>query len=397
MVKSFGWILIAILAASLLGSTAAPGVTELQSPSAAGSEAPNLSVAPDGRVLLSWLEPTAPKRNALRFSLHEKQGWSAPRTITSGTDWFVSGADYPTVTFLPDGVMAANSLIATDLHLEAYNTNIFLSRDAGKTWSKPVQLHRDKQVRQHGFVSFVPTADGRLGAVWLDGRQLNKENDGDMALFYAAIGKDGSIGSETMLDNRVCECCQTSAAATPDGLLVVYRDRSPKEIRDISIVRYVNGKWSTPTPVATDGWEIDACPVNGPAVSANGRNVAVAWFTVINDKSRVNIAFSNDAGKTFGKPIKIDDGNPSGRVAVVTLPSGAAVVSWVERAGQRSEVRLKQVTPNGAVTNAQTVSGTTGVQSGSFPRMARSGNDLFLVWTAAGDQPTVHTAVVNLQ
>src|SRR5690349_19010707 len=127
MVKSVGWILIAILAASLPGSTAAPAITELQSPSAAGSEAPNLSVAPDGRVLLSWLEPTAPKGNALRFSLHDKQGWSAPRTITSGTDWFVSGADYPTVTFLPDGVMAANSLIATDLHLEAYNTNIFLS------------------------------------------------------------------------------------------------------------------------------------------------------------------------------------------------------------------------------------------------------------------------------
>jgi hypothetical protein len=117
----------------------------------------------------------------------------------------------------------------------------------------------------------------------LDGRQLSQENEGDMALFYTTIGKDGSIGSETTLDSRVCECCQTSAAATPDGLLVVYRDRSPKEIRDISIVRYASGKWSTPVTVSNDGWQIDACPVNGPAISASGRNVAVAWFTVTTD------------------------------------------------------------------------------------------------------------------
>lgn len=392
------WIGLSLILASLAVAPAAPSVTELQSPAAPGSEAPNLSVSPDGRVLLSWLEPTSsPKTYALRFSIQEKQGWSAPRTITSGANWFVSGADYPTVAFMSDGTMAANSLIATNLDLEAYNTNVFLSRDAGKTWSKPVQLHRDKKIRQHGFVSFVPTPDGRLGAVWLDGRQLSKTNEGDMALFYTTIGKDGSIRPETTLDTRVCECCQTSAAATPDALLVVYRDRSPKEIRDISIVRYSNGKWSAPAPVANDGWEIDACPVNGPAISASGRNVAVAWLTTVNEKPRVNLALATDAGKTFGKPIKIDDGNSSGRVDVVSLASGGAIVSWVERASQRSEVRVRQVESNGVTGTAVTVSGATDVQSGAFPRIKRSGNDLIVAWTTSGEKPSVRTAIVNMQ
>jgi len=126
LLRWIGWSVI--VAASIVAFAAAPAVTEFQSPAAAGSEAPNLSVAPDGRVLLSWLEPTSPKGYALRFSFHDKQRWSAPRTNTSATNWFVSGADYPTVAFMADGTMAANSLIATNLDREAYNTKVPVPR-----------------------------------------------------------------------------------------------------------------------------------------------------------------------------------------------------------------------------------------------------------------------------
>ena len=67
---------------------------------------------------------------------------------------------------------------------------------------------------------------------------------------------------------------------TAEGPVVVYRDRSEaeKEIRDISIVRLKGKKWSAPRPVFQDGWRLNGCPVNGPAVAAAGRRVAVAWF-----------------------------------------------------------------------------------------------------------------------
>lgn len=395
MMKWLGLGLIAV--AGMFAFPAEPVVTDVQSPAAPGSEAPNLSIAPDGRALLSWLEPTSTKTYALKFSTQEKQGWSAPRTITSSDDWFVSGADYPTVTFMPGGAMAANSLIATNLLYEAYNTNVFISLDAGKTWSKPAQLHRDTKIRQHGFVSFVPAPDGRLGAVWLDGRKLSKENFGNMSLLYATIGKDGSIRGETTLDNRVCECCQTSAAATAEGLIVAYRDRSPKEVRDISVVRFANGKWSAPATVANDNWTIDGCPVNGPAIAATGRNVAVAWFTAVDEKPRVKVALSNDAGKTFWRAITIDAGNPQGRVDVVTLSTGGAVVSWIERSNQRNEVRLRRIAANGVTEASITVSGTASAQPGSVPRIERSGNDLFVAWTLSGDMPAIRTAMINLQ
>src|SRR4030095_8556753 len=206
------WIGLSLLLVSMAIVLPAPSVTELKSPAATGSEAPNISVAPDGRVFLSWLEPMGPKDYALKFSIRDKQAWSAPQTIASGPNWFVSGADFPTLAFMADGTMVANWLVATNLQREAYNTNVVLSRDSGKTWSKPVLLHRDRKERQHGFVSFVPTPDGKLGAIWLDGQKLSNDGTGDMGLIYTTIGKDGSIGPETSLDGRVCECCQPAAA-----------------------------------------------------------------------------------------------------------------------------------------------------------------------------------------
>ena len=218
-----------------------------------------------------------------------------------------------------------------------------------------------------------------------------------MGLMYSSIGKDGSIGAETSLDGRVCECCQTAAAAVPNGMLVVYQDRSPKEIRDISIARYTNGKWSAPEPLSTDGWEIDACPVNGPAISSNGKNVAVAWFTAVDDKPRVNVVLSTDAGKTFGKPVRVDDGSTSGRVDILSLSSGGAVVSWVERGsqGSGSQVRLRQIEGNGTTGASVSISGS-GLQPGSMPRIERAGNEIVVAWTPSGDMPSVRTAVVTL-
>jgi hypothetical protein len=389
------WIGLTLLATSLAAVWAAPAVVELKSPAALGSEAPNVSVAPDGRVFLSWLEPGAGKAYSLKYSVREGQGWSAPKTIATGTNWFVSGADFPTIAFMADGTMAASWFVATNLQREAYNTNIALSRDSGKTWSKPIVPHKDMKQRQHGFLAFAPAPDGRLGAVWLDGRKMDNDGFGDMGLMYTTIGKDGAVGAEATLDSRVCECCQTSAAATPDGLLVVYRDRSAKEVRDISIARYANGKWSPGVALSNDGWETDGCPVNGPAISSSGRNVAVAWFTAPNDKGQVNLALSTDAGKTFGKPVRIDGGNTSGRVDVASLPSGAAVVSWVERGTQASQVMLRKIEANGVAGPPQTVS-APGIQPGSVPRIEPSGNDIVVAWTASGDSPSVRTAIVNL-
>jgi hypothetical protein len=89
-----------------------------------------------------------------------------------------------------------------------------------------------------------------------------------------------------------------------------------------------NGQWSDPQSLSKDGWEIRGCPVNGPAISSAGQNVAVAWFTAARDQPRVDATPSADGGATFGPPILVGDENPIGRVDVIALSSGNALVSW---------------------------------------------------------------------
>ena len=392
MTKSI--VLIALFAVLAAGPMSAQ--TILKTPDIAGSEEPNLVTGRDGRVYLSWLEPVQPKGYALRFSVRGPQGWSAAKTIAKGTNWFVSPADFPSLAVLSDGTLAATWLVATGgPDSEAYDINVAFSKDSGTTWGKPVVPHRDTKKRQHGFLSLVPTSDAKLAAIWLDGRNMPSEEEGNMALMYTTIAPNGTLGPEMQIDNRTCECCKTALTATPDGLIAVYRDRSDKEIRDISIARFANGKWSSAEPLSKDGWEIEGCPVNGPAVSSNGKNAAVAWFTAPGDKPQVYLLMSTDSGKTFGKKIRVDGGNPQGRVEVVSLASGDAVVSWIERTPQGPRLEIRRFGANGAAAAPIDVSKTASVRSGGFPKMVVTGNDIVLAWTDSSEPSHIRSAVLN--
>jgi hypothetical protein len=218
-----------------------------------------------------------------------------------------------------------------------------------------------------------------------------------MQLGNARIGPDGGIAPSTMIDDRICDCCQTSAAMTSRGPVVVYRDRSPDEIRDIGIVRRVDGKWTQPSHVHADGWHIEGCPVNGPSVVADGERVAVAWFTGARDTARVNVAFSTDAGATFSAPIRIDDGNPAGRVDVEFDGAGRALVTWLERVGDSgAEVRLRSISADGSASPAVVVASSAAARSSGFPRLVRSGKELVFAWTQPGDTARVRMAVAPL-
>ena len=73
-----------------------------------------------------------------------------------------------------------------------------------------------------------------------------------------------------------------------------------------------------------DDWKIAACPVNGPMLSARGRDVVLAWFTRQGRVGHAYAAFSADAGRTFGAPIRLDEASALGRVDVELLPDGSA-------------------------------------------------------------------------
>jgi uncharacterized membrane protein YfcA len=383
---------------------ARPTVQPLDSPARPGSGEANLAVAPDGRVLLSWIEKTGDDRHRLQLASRAAgDGWSAPMTIAEGARWFVNWADFPSVTALADGALFAHWLAKSGASPYAYDVHVSRSQDGGRTWSGSVIPHRDGTQSEHGFVSMLPWGPRDVGIVWLDGRHSTAAgHDGPagagaaMSLMHTTLDRDGRLGTETVLDARVCDCCQTDAATAAGVTVVVYRDRSEKEIRDMSVVRFADGRWSAPVALAHDGWEINGCPVNGPAIAADRANVAAAWFTAAAGTARVKVAFSSDAGTTFGPPIVVDDGRPAGRVDVVALEDGAALVTWLEQTDKGASVRARRIASSGARGEAIVVADSSAARSSGFPRMVRSGGEITLAWTDPADPPRVRTAVLSV-
>ncbi len=314
-------------------------VEPLTSPAGADTGEPQLTVEGD-RAILSWLE-THEDHVTLKFAERTPAGWSEARTVISGSQLMVMPADVPSVRALSDGTLVAAWLEDNGGDGEAYDLLLASSKDSGRTWSKPTRPHHDGTKTQHGFPSLVTTPGGGFMVLWLDGRGQDPETGhGDMTLRAADYGADGVERREMVVDSRVCDCCPTSTAWTSEGLVATFRDRSPEEIRDISLARLTAGKWSAPVPVHRDGWKIEGCPVNGPAVRARGTTVAVAWFTGEGGGERAFAAFSSDAGRTFGAPIRLDEGRAFGRVQIALLKDGSAAASWIDFVEPRSLFRL---------------------------------------------------------
>ncbi|MDQ3617553.1 MAG: glycoside hydrolase, partial [Pseudomonadota bacterium] len=290
---------------------------------------PDLIATADGRLLLSWIEAQA-SGHALKFATFADGAWSAPRTIARGDDWFVNWADTPHIAVTDDGALWAHWLQKSAAATYAYDVALVRSDDDGASWSPPVLVNDDGTPTEHGFVSLWTASPDTLGIAWLDGRETGGAGHGDhaaatadaqaagaMTVRAATFSADLQRSGDTRVDAMACDCCQTDTALTARGPLLVYRDRTAAEIRDIAVSRLQGGRWSAGRVVHADQWTMPACPVNGPSVDARGNEAVVAWYTAAGNTPTLKLARSIDAGESFAAPVVFDSGpQVQGRVDV---------------------------------------------------------------------------------
>ncbi|HVR82185.1 MAG TPA: sialidase family protein [Luteimonas sp.] len=371
-------------------------------PASPGAAQPDLVATSDGRLLLSWINRVPGRRTALQFAAFggDAQWQGAPRTIAVGDSFFINWADTPHIAATADGALWVHWLQKSAAAPYAYDVLLSRSLDDGFTWSPPVLVNNDGKTVEHGFVSLWPQSRDTLGVAWLDARNSGGEgaHGGMMSLRSAIFSGSLQRTGETELDASTCDCCQTDVAMTARGPLLVYRDRTATEIRDIYVTRRDGDTWTAPKPVHSDGWKMPACPVNGPAVAADDNAVVVAWYTAAGDKPSVQLARSSDAGDSFAAPVTLEQGEAvQGRVDVA-LDAAQAWVLWVREDAGGQSVWLARYAPDLSrelsrveVTKLQGRGRATG-----FPQLALRDGNAYLVWTDIVDgAPQLRGAVFS--
>jgi hypothetical protein len=276
-----------------------------------------------------------------------------------------------------------------------------LSSDNGNTWMPPIIPHTDNTNTEHGFVSKLDLKDDSLLTIWLDGRQyayaeVNDSIAKEMTLRGAIFDANGTLLKESLIDERVCDCCQTDAAMTEKGPIVVYRNRSEDEVRDIFYSRLVENEWTEPKPIFNDEWTIAGCPVNGPSIAANATMVAVVWYTLHNDTPQVKLAFSGNNGESFETPIVLNNGNTIGRVDVELLKDNSAIAVWLETIEDNTVIQMQRIHENGAKSNVLTLAKTSEDRSSGFPRLVVKDDTAYLAYTLSGKDLSIKTLAVNM-
>ena len=289
---------------------------------------------------------------------------------------------------LADGTLLAHWVENGKDAVDAEFVNVSSSRD-GIHWTEPAMAHKDRSPVQHGLVSMVPSGDKEASLFWL---QALKGEDGPISLMRTVVGADGKEIREEDLDKDVCTCCPTSSVKTAKGLLVAYRGHTPKDIRDIAVMRFEGGRWSASKILNRDNWEISACPINAASAAANNERVAISWYTEADDEARVQLVFSSDSGTTFTKPVKVSTGPTFGYTSTALTGDGGAVVSWLEETDGPTRILVRRVSPCGVLGPVIKVAEGSR-QSLGYPRLLRAGSQVWIAW---GDPKTrIQTAQLN--
>ena len=365
----------------LLLALAIPGfgqilkVEPIANPAPAGSLEAHWSTTQDGSPLLSWIEPLKDGSYALRYAIRRGAQWSEPHTIVANRRFFRQPAESPSVVSFPGGALLAEWVEIPKESSEAEYVYVSASKD-GIQWTTPVMANQDRSPVQHALVSMVASGDREASLIWLEAL---KGEDAPSVLKRTLVSSEGKVVKEESLDADVCTCCPTSSVRTARGMLVAYRDHTSQEIRDIAVIRFENGRWSPSKILNPDKWEINACPVNGASAAAKDNRVAIAWYTEADDKPRVQLVFSSDAGTTFTKPMAVSTGYALGHASTALNADGGAFVSWMEEGDKTSRVLARFVSAAGAAGPViQIAQGST--QSLGYPRLLQAGNETWIAW-----------------
>jgi hypothetical protein len=210
------------------------------------------------------------------------------------------------------------------------------STDGGKTFSRSITINSDaaEEPKGHAFQSIAVARKGRIYVAWIDERNKKAEDRGAEVWMSASDDGGKTFSRDRKILSDVCECCRTNIQIDSAGrLFLSYRTVPPAGpmYRDIVVARSQDdGKTFSMIKVSADGWEIDACPVTGPALCIDTLDrVTVVWFVGDEKQPGLYYTTSTDHGATYSARKLLDPDQKMGKHAqAVALGDGNILVAW---------------------------------------------------------------------
>ncbi|HEX2339793.1 MAG TPA: sialidase family protein [Vicinamibacterales bacterium] len=343
-------------------------------------------------VALAWTA-TVGKTTDVFFSVsRDGSPFDPPRQVNDRAGDALAGGEQPPRVLLSagSGTTGPRVAIVWASHLGASAIRLARSANGGREFMPAESVSPPEATGHRGWPAAAADRAGNAHVVWLDhghGSWLTARSTSLTTNASRSVGPARVAGG-------VCYCCKTAIAAGPRGTLyAAWRHVYPGNVRDIAVAvsRDAGATFEAPVRVSEDGWEINGCPDDGPAVAVDSSGTLhIAWPTVVDgsrksifyatsrdgrtftprrevpglgsdSRAHPQIAASSDGrvaivwdeqrdvalvevqNGTFSKPVVLDDAETDATYPVATYAADGLVVAWNARRGERSSIGVRRV------------------------------------------------------
>jgi hypothetical protein len=386
-----------------LNSGATPAAEAMRvTPEDVDAGEPDIAVDAGGSIYLVYaehLDGRSADVKLLRLGAYQKSIGQPVKVSDGSGDATIWTGDPPRMAVSGQNVYIAWTRKLRDVSRGGNDLMLSISRDQGSTFEPPVRVNDDSVPASHGMHSLGVGQNGHVIMLWLDERSLAKNpgsassNEHGMtepnAEVYYAVSKDSgqSFGANKRLAGDVCPCCKTALLIDSEGTVyAAWRQVIGGDYRHIALARSDDGgeNFANPVIVSDDRWQLNACPVSGPAlISPQPGTVDIIWYTAGRaGQSGMYFARSADRGNSFAPRILLSNEAQAGTPAatfnevreVVLFAAADAKVGWVHWEGSSAD-RME----NSYIQDAILPSAAAGAR-GTILAFVRTANSKRSVW-----------------
>jgi len=268
--------------------------------------------------------------------------------------------------------------------LQPWTTYLSVSEDRGQHFSTPEPLSDQARVANSFQTVLALDAKNRLHAFWHDERGVANEASGN-AIFHSVRDAGGKfIESNRKVVDGICSCCRLAADFDADGQpVLLFRNVYPGNIRDHELLKArSDGSGWTGARVSVDDWQIEACPVHGPAlaIGPNGR-YHIAWFTQGRVRQGLFYANSSDHWQHFSNPMPLGDMKKLPSHPDVIALGQRVILTWEEFDGVKTQIMAMQ-SQDGGRTWSQAKPAAESASESDYPFLLTNGQAIFVSWNS---------------